>query len=364
MTVPRFHRLRIAEVRRETPDAVSIAFAVPEAARQDFAFSCGQYLTLRTMIDGEDVRRSYSICSGVDDDELRVAVKRVDGGLFSSFVNEGIKAGDEIDVMTPAGRFTVDIQPDAARTFVGFASGSGITPVLSIVRTVLSREPKSRFFLFYGNKSTGSILFRETLDDLKDRFLDRLSIFHVLSREQQDIPILNGRLDKEKVSVLLRSIVPASIVDHAFICGPASMIDEIEGALLDLGMPGERIHVERFTPAPVTGARRPAATAKRPADAGAAEAAARATLILDGKAAEVPVASGETVLEAALRAGLDLPYSCRGGMCCTCRAKVVEGAVEMAVNYSLEPWEMQAGFVLTCQALPTADRVTIDYDHV
>jgi ring-1,2-phenylacetyl-CoA epoxidase subunit PaaE len=362
---PRFHRLRIAEVRRETPDAVSIAFAVPEEARQDFAFSCGQYLTLRTMIDGEDIRRSYSICSGVDDDELRVAVKRVDGGLFSSFVSEGIKEGDEIDVMTPAGRFTVDIRPDEARTFVGFASGSGITPVLSIVRTVLSREPKSRFFLFYGNRTTNSILFRETLDDLKDRFLDRLSIFHVLSREQQDVPILNGRLDAEKVSVLLRSIVPASIVDHAFICGPASMIDEIEGALLGLGVASDRVHVERFTPAPVTGPRRPAATApKPPADAGAAVEAARARLILDGKTAEVPVASGETVLEAALRAGLDLPYSCRGGMCCTCRAKVVEGAVEMAVNYSLEPWEMQAGFVLTCQALPTTDHVTIDYDHV
>ena len=360
---PRFHRLRIAEVRRETPDAVSIAFAVPEEARQDFAFSCGQYLTLRTTIDGEDVRRSYSICSGVDD-ELRVAVKRVDGGLFSSFVSEGIKEGDEIDVMTPAGRFTADIRPEEARTFVGFASGSGITPVLSIVRTVLSREPKSRFFLFYGNKSTASILFRETLDDLKDRFLDRLSVFHVLSREQQDVPILNGRLDTEKVSVLLRSIVPAPIVDHAFICGPAGMIDEIEGALLGLGMERERIHVERFTPAPVTGARRPAATLpKGPATAEAA-AQALATLIVDGKTAEVPVASGETVLEAALRAGLDLPYSCRGGMCCTCRAKVVQGAVEMAVNYSLEPWEMQAGFVLTCQALPTTDHVTIDYDQV
>jgi len=359
---PRFHRLRIAEVRRETPDAVSIAFAVPQDARQDFAFSCGQYLTLRTMIDGEDVRRSYSICSGVDDDELRVAVKRVDGGLFSSFVSEGIKEGDEIDVMTPAGRFTVDIRPDEARTFVGFASGSGITPVLSIIRTVLSREPKSRFFLFYGNKSTASILFRETLDDLKDRFLDRLSVFHVLSREQQDVPILNGRLDAEKVSVLLRSIVPASIVDHAFICGPAGMIDEIEEALLGLGMQRERIHVERFTPAPVTGARRPAATV--PKGPAAEASAARATLIVDGKTAEVPVASGETVLEAALRAGLDLPYSCRGGMCCTCRAKVVEGAVEMAVNYSLEPWEMQAGFVLTCQALPTTDHVTIDYDQV
>jgi ring-1,2-phenylacetyl-CoA epoxidase subunit PaaE len=359
MTTPRFHRLRIAEVRRETPDAVSIAFAVPEEARQDFAFSCGQYLTLRTMIDGEDVRRSYSICSGVDDEELRVAVKRVDGGLFSSFASEGIKEGDEIDVMTPAGRFTVDVHPDEARTFVGFASGSGITPVLSIVRTVLSREPKSRFFLFYGNKSTGSILFRETLDDLKDRFLDRLSVFHVLSREAQDVPVLNGRLDAAKISLLLRAVVPAETVDHAFVCGPGTMLDESERVLKALGLADDRIHVERFTPAE-GGAGRPIVTRPVPADA---RPKAVAEIVLDGIRHSVPVAEDEAIVDAALRAGLELPYSCKGGMCCTCRAKVVEGAVEMRTNYSLEPWEIAAGYALTCQARPTTERVVVDYDH-
>ncbi|TGE00557.1 1,2-phenylacetyl-CoA epoxidase subunit PaaE [Methylobacterium nonmethylotrophicum] len=355
---PRFHRLRVADIRRETPDAVSIAFAVPEEARAAFGFSCGQYLTLRTTIDGEEVRRSYSICSGVGEPELRVAIKRVEGGLFSGFANEAIAPGDEIEVMPPMGRFGVEILPDEARTFVGFAAGSGITPILSIIRTVLEAEPKSRFFLFYGNRATGSILFREALETLKDRFLDRLSVFHVLSRETQDLSVLNGRLDGEKAALFLRTIVPASLVDHAFVCGPSEMIDTVEGALLGLGLPRERVHVERFTPAEPGRARaaRPVSTAAAPA--------ALATVITDGIATEVPVAEGEAVLDAAIRAGLDLPYSCRGGMCCTCRAKVVDGSVAMEVNYSLEPWEVEAGFVLTCQARPTSGRVTVDFDQV
>lgn len=355
---PRFHRLRVAEIRRETPDAVSIAFAVPEAAREAFGFSCGQYLTLKATVDGEEVRRSYSICSGVGDPDLRVAIKRVDGGLFSGFANAAIAPGDEIEVMPPMGRFGVEIRPDEARTFVGFAAGSGITPILSIIRTVLAAEPKSRFFLFYGNRATGSILFREALETLKDRFLDRLSVFHVLSRETQDLSILNGRLDGEKAALFLRSIVPAALVDHAFVCGPGEMIDAVEGALLGLGLPRERVHVERFTPAEPGRAR-----AARPVVAAAAPAAL-ATVITDGIATEVPVAEGEAVLDAAIRAGLDLPYSCRGGMCCTCRAKVVDGSVAMEVNYSLEPWEVEAGFVLTCQARPTSGRVTVDFDQV
>ncbi|WP_128560323.1 FAD-binding oxidoreductase, partial [Methylobacterium crusticola] len=263
---PRFHRLRVADVRRETPDAVSIAFAVPEEARDAFGFSCGQYLTLKAVVDGEEVRRSYSICSGVGEPELRVAVKRVDGGLFSCFANEAIGPGDEIDVMTPMGRFGLAIRPEAARTVVAFASGSGITPILSIIRTVLAAEPGSRVFLFYGNRSTGSILFREALETLKDRFLDRLSVFHVLSRETQDLPVLNGRLDGEKAALFLRTIVPAALVDHAFVCGPADMIEAVGTALHGLGLPPERVHVERFTPSEPGRA--------RPARAAAAAAAA------------------------------------------------------------------------------------------
>jgi ring-1,2-phenylacetyl-CoA epoxidase subunit PaaE len=355
---PRFHPLRIADIRRETPDAVSIALAVPEDLRETFGFACGQYLTLRTNLDGEEVRRSYSICSGLDDGEIRIAVKRVEGGRFSGFALAGLAPGDAIEVMPPMGRFGLVPEPGAARTCAAFAAGSGITPILSIARSVLAREPGSRFFLFYGNRTTGSILFREALEALKDRFLDRLSVFHVLSRETQDVDALNGRLDAAKAALFLRRIVPAASLDHAFVCGPAAMIEAVTGALREAGVPDERVHVERFTPA--DGAR---AASPRPI-APAAAPAALATVITDGIAAEVPVAEGETVLDAALRAGLDLPFSCRGGMCCTCRAKVAEGAVAMDLNYSLEPWEVAAGFVLTCQARPTTPRVTIDFDHV
>lgn len=356
---PRFHPLRVAEVRRETPDAVSIAFEVPRELAEDFAFTSGQYLTLRAVIGGEEVRRSYSICSGIDDRELRVAVKRLDGGVFSSFANEGIGVGETIEVMPPEGRFGIGIDPGAARTYAAFAAGSGITPILSILKTVLAREPKSRFFLFYGNRTTGSILFRETLEDLKDRFLDRLSVFHVLSRETQDISILNGRMDGAKAALLLKTILPADAVDHAFVCGPATMIDEVGASLRALGIPEERIHTERFTPAEDQAPR-----TRRPVSPGA-KPKALATITIDGIRTEgVPIAADETVLEAALRAGLDLPYSCRGGMCCTCRAKVVEGAVAMDVNYSLQHWELDAGFVLTCQSRPTTERVVVDYDAV
>ena len=355
---PRFHTLRVADLKRETPDAVSIAFQIPPALQQDFHFAAGQYLTLRKDFDGEEVRRSYSICSGPDDAELRIAVKRVDGGLFSVWANGGISAGDALDVMTPTGRFSVAHTPDQARTHVGFAAGSGITPILSIARGILSREPQSRVFLFYGNRSTGDMLFREALEELKDRYLDRLSVFYVLSQEQQDVPVLNGRLDAEKVRLLLRHLVPVGIVDHAFICGPAGMSDEVEATLLDLGLQPGQVHVERFVSA-LGGKPRP-----KPAPVQIETPFATAALVVDGRRAEIPVAEGESVLDAALRAGLDLPYACKGGMCSTCRARVLEGAVDMALNFSLEPWEVAAGFVLTCQAHPTTARVVIDYDQM
>lgn len=359
-TTPRFHRLRIADLKRETRDAVSIAFEVPEDMRSIYAFAPGQYLTLRTTLENEEVRRSYSICSGPDDGELRIAVKQVDGGAFSTWANTALHAGDELDVMTPTGRFGVAAVPGEARIHAGFAAGSGITPILSIVRGVLAREPQSRFFLFYGNRSGADMLFREQLEELKDRFLGRLSVFHVLSKEEQDIPILNGRLDGEKVRVLLRHIVPAEQVDHIFVCGPTGMSEDVEATLREMGVPEERVHVERFVSA--QGGR----PQRKPVPAAAeVETAHRtASLIVDGNRREVKVAEGEAILDAALRAGLDLPYACKGGMCSTCRAKVVEGSVEMEVNYSLEPWETKAGFVLTCQAHPTTEHVVIDYDQM
>jgi ring-1,2-phenylacetyl-CoA epoxidase subunit PaaE len=356
MTVPSFHPLSLAAVRPETADAVTLRFAVPAALRDAYRFTPGQYLTLRTTLDGAEVRRSYSICSTPDEPDLRVAVKRVEGGLFSTWACRSLRAGDVLDVMTPDGRFGL---PPATgpRVVAAFAAGSGITPILSILSHGLAAEPDSRFFLFYGNRSTASIMFRGALEDLKDRYLARLSVFHVLSREQQDVPALNGRLDPASLGILLRGLLPARLIDQALVCGPQPMIEGLGTALGDLGVPPARVHVERFTPA-AGGRPRP------PEVAAAAPPAAVVTVICEGSRTDLPVAAGETIIDAATRAGRALPWSCRGGMCCTCRAKVLEGRVEMAVNYSLEPWETAAGFVLTCQSRPVTDRVVVDYDQV
>jgi ring-1,2-phenylacetyl-CoA epoxidase subunit PaaE len=356
MAPPRFHRLTVTDIRQETAEAVSLAFAVPDDLREAYRYTPGQYLTLRAVIDGEDVRRSYSICSGLDDGEVRVVIKRLAGGAFSGWVSERLRAGDDLDVMTPDGRFGVPIEPGSARTLVAFAAGSGITPITAILKTVLRHEA-GRFFLFYGNRTTADIIFREELDDLKDRYLARLSVFHVLSREPQDIPVLSGHLDAAKVGVLMRSMVPLAAVDQAFICGPQPMIEGLQHTLTELGLSRERVHVERFTPG-VGGRPRPIVVPP------SAPAKAIATVISEGARFEFPVAEGEAIIDAAIRASRSLPYSCKGGMCCTCRARLVEGEVEMAVNYSLEPWETAAGYVLTCQSRPVTPRVVIDYDHV
>ena len=355
---PRFHRLRVADVTRETDHAVSVAFEVPAALAADYRFEPGQYLTLRTTIDGDDLRRSYSICSGPKDGDLRVAIKRLEDGVFSNWVNETLKPGDEMEVMTPTGRFGLANAPGNGRIHVGFAAGSGITPILSIMRGVLEMEPDSHFFLFYGNRSTSDMLFRNDLEELKDRFLGRLAVFHVLSKEEQDISVLNGRLDGDKARVLLTSMVPAQMVDHVFICGPTGMIDDLEATLQDIGIAGDRIHTERFVSV-FNG--RPRAPVQVAPDAPPAH---MAVLTVDGKRREVPVAEAESILDAALRAGMDLPFACKGGMCSTCRAHLTDGEAPMEVNYSLEPWELKAGFILTCQARPASERVVVDYDHV
>jgi ring-1,2-phenylacetyl-CoA epoxidase subunit PaaE len=285
-------------------------------------------------------------------------VKKVDGGAFSSWAADELKSGDQLDVMTPTGRFGIAHAPSESRLYVGFAAGSGITPILSIIKGVLAREPNSRFFLFYGNRTAEGMLFREELEELKDRFLQRLSLFHVISGEEQDILILHGRLDGDKVRVLLRSLVPAASVDHVFVCGPMGMSDDIEATCRAIGIAEEKIHVERFV-SEFGGKPRP----KKVIVSGAPPKAI-AALIIDGKRREVPVAEGEAILDAALRAGMDLPFACKGGMCSTCRAKLLEGEAQMEVNYSLEPWELKAGFILTCQAKPCSDKVVVDYDHV
>ena len=357
---PQFHRLAIADIRRETPDSVSIAFAVPAALAAAYRFSPGQHVTVKLPLDGEEVRRSYSICSGLDDGELRIAVKKQAGGLFSTFANERLAPGDALEVMTPTGHFTAPLDPTAQHLYLGIAAGSGITPLLSLVKTVLMREKRSRFFLIYGNRTTQSIMFREALEGLKDRFLDRLSLTHVLSREAQDVPALSGRIDAEKLSLLLRRAVPVAAIDQAFLCGPPALIETAERTLQALGLPAPRIHCERFT---VEGA---VAAPRQPTVAPGAtrETIAEAEAVLDGIRHHFPIGAGETVIDAALAAGLELPYSCRGGMCCTCRARLVEGDVAMDHNYSLERWELEAGYVLTCQSHPRSAKVVLDYDQV
>lgn len=352
-----FHRLKIADVRRETPEAVSIAFSVPPELNEAYRFNPGQHLTLRTHVNGAEVRRSYSICVAPDDGELRVAVKKVDGGLFSTLANEDIKPGDEIDVMTPQGRFGVALDPNAARTYVAIVAGSGITPLMSILRTVLMHEPKSRVALIYGNRTTQSIIFREALEDVKDRFMDRFTVHHVLSREHQEIPLFDGRIDGAKLDALLHTL-PQDGIDQAFLCGPGGVIEEGKAALLRFGLPVERIHVEYFSAdgTPIV------TRVERAAVPDAQEATVE--VLLNGARHSVPVHAGETIIDAGLRAGLEMPYSCRGGMCCTCRAKVTEGEVRMDTNYSLEPWELEAGYVLTCQSHPVTPKVALDYDQV
>ena len=356
-----FHRLIVSDVRRETPDAVSIAFTVPAGIAGDYRFHPGQHLTLKVANGGGEVRRSYSICSGLNEGELRIAVKRVESGVFSCFINDTLKSGDEIDVMTPQGRFGITPDPSAARTYLAIAAGSGITPIISIIRSVLEQEQHSRFVLLYGNRTQAGIIFKDALDDLKDRFLQRLTVHHVLSREPQEVELLHGRIDAAKIATILRAIVPVDAVDQVFLCGPGGLIEEGRAVLAGIGVATERIHVEYFS---VDGSPVTARVVVQPETGPAQTPIAQAHITLYGAEHDIAIFEGETVVDAGLRAGLEMPYSCRGGMCCTCRAMLTEGDVAMDQNYSLEPWEMEAGFVLTCQARPMTAKVALDYDQV
>ncbi|WP_372621558.1 2Fe-2S iron-sulfur cluster-binding protein [Falsiroseomonas sp.] len=353
-----FHPLRVTRVTRESPEAIAVTLQPPPQAEALFRFTPGQYLTVRRVLDGEEQRRSYSICAALDEGALRIGVKRVPGGRFSSWAVEHLKPGDVLEAMPPEGRFGLMPDPAAApRTVLGIACGSGITPVLSILASLLAREPESRAVLLYGNRSAADIMFRTALEELKDRYLHRFSIVHVLSREKHELESLHGRLDAARIQALLPGLVPPRAIAEAFLCGPEGLSDSATAALTALGLPADHIHVERFTPAGGLPTARPPAP-----PAPGTKPAATATITLDGVTREVPMAEGETILEAGLRAGMDLPWSCRGGMCCTCRAKLTQGAVEMAQNYSLQPWEMAAGFVLTCQSRPKGTQLSVDYD--
>ena len=357
---PRFHDLTVTDIERQTPDAVAIAFAVPDDLRDAFRFRPGQYLTLAAKVDGEDVRRSYSICSAPGDPHLRVGVKKVADGRFSRFVNEVLSVGDTIRVMPPEGRFTS--LAGERHDYLLIASGSGITPMLSIARTVLGPEPESTVTLVYGNRSTDTIMFREELQDLKDRHMRRFSLVNMLSREKQDFDLLNGRIDGKKIAHMadLGLIDPLGS-DGVFLCGPGAMIDDVSETLKSYGVDPDRIRYERFTPSGEAPRPRAPSDAAQKAVAGGVAI----EVVLDGVRREFPMGEGAaTVLDAAHSAGLELPYSCAGGMCCTCRCRVVEGQSEMAVNFSLEPWEIEAGFTLACQTRPLSDRLVLDFDAV
>lgn len=354
----KFHPLQIAKVERETRDAVAITLAVPDALAAQFRFSAGQHLTLRARIDGEEFRRSYSICSPAPGGALRIAVKRNPYGRFSNWANEALRAGDTLEAMPPLGHFGVPCDAAARRRYVAFAAGSGITPVLSIVATTLAAEPESAFTLFYGNRASATVMFREELAALKDLHLARFSLVHVLSREAQDVELLHGRIDRERAKALLAHWSDVADVDAFFVCGPEGMMDSVVAALRELGVPDAKIRVERFA----TSIPKHEHKAATPAEPGHAEA--EVTVILDGTARSFVVEKGkESILDAGLRHGIELPYSCKGGVCSTCRAKLIEGEADMDANFALEDYEVARGFVLTCQSYPVTDRVTVDYDQ-
>ena len=352
-----FHALRIAEIVPETSEANSIRFDVPEELRDRFAFRAGQHLTLRATIDGEEVRRNYSLCTRPAEGDWMVTVKRIGGGLFSNWVGDRLKPGDTLDVMPPHGSFTCEFDAARSRHLVGIAGGSGITPVMSLVRTLLAEEPNSRFTLFYGNRDSSSIIFLEALAGLKDKHLGRLEIYHFLDAEEQDIELFNGMLNRARLDEAISALVPdAPDVDGWFICGPGPMMDAAEDALLNRNIPKERIHIERFT------ADRPsAALAAEMAQLQTKAAGATMSVTLDGRTRRVAFTEAN-ILDSARASGLPAPFACKAGVCATCRAKVTGGKVEMAARYGLTDEEVAAGYVLTCQSVPVGDGVAVDYD--
>ena len=365
-TSPRgFVELPIARVSPEAAGAVAITLAVPPEQRAAFGFEPGQFLTLRALIGGQEQRRSYSISSPrslyTTKGELTLGIRPVDGGVFSQWAATQLKAGDTLQVLPPDGRFTVR-RPRALHR-VGFAAGSGITPILSILTSTLEESPSAKFTLVYGNRRMNSVMFNEALQDLKDRYRDRLTLIHILSRQAQEVPLLEGRIDGDKVRALIDTLLPAASMDEVFVCGPEAMIEATEQALLAAGVKAERIHSERFTSPTLDALPREQRLALKLGRDEATQGEVELTVLLDGKAHALRMDRGERVLDVALEAGLDLPWSCRAGVCCTCRAKVMEGRVEMDKNFTLEPWEMEQGFVLTCQSRPCTGRVVVSYDE-
>ncbi|MEM6830166.1 MAG: 1,2-phenylacetyl-CoA epoxidase subunit PaaE [Bacteroidota bacterium] len=351
----KFHRLTITDILCPTEDSVEVSFEVPDRLKNDFKYTQGQHLTLKATINGEEVRRSYSICSCPLDPKLSIAIKKVEGGKFSTYANKSLKAGDELEVMTPHGSFFTPLNPSSQKLYVAFASGSGITPIISIIETTLRTETQSAFILFYGNRKSSSIIFHERLEGLKNRFLGRFSLYHILSQERQESELFNGRIDKEKTKKLLSVFANPIEIDHYFTCGPEQMMLSIKEVLVELGVDEQKIHMELFTsPLGKLGKTNTGITRQK--------AKSEVTVVLDGNSVTFPYDSDESILDVAFQNGADLPYACKGGVCSTCVAKVEEGEVTMDLNYALEPDEIAKKLVLTCQARPTTDKVRLTFD--
>ncbi|WP_370089207.1 1,2-phenylacetyl-CoA epoxidase subunit PaaE [Ekhidna sp.] len=351
----KFHTLKVVELTRPTEESVTVTFSVPDQLREEFTFIQGQHLTLKKVIDGEDTRRSYSICSCPIDETLTVAIKKLEGGKFSTWANDVLKVGDEMEVMPPHGHFYVPLNPENANSYVAFASGSGITPIISIIETTLRTEPESEFTLFYGNRRTGAIIFQEELEALKNRYMGRFSLYHILSKERQESDLFNGRIDADKIQSYARLFFDPEAVDHYFTCGPEEMMLSVQSELKNLGVPEERIHLELFTsPVGKLGGKEKEVKHEK--------AHAQITIILDGNSMTFPYDSDKSILDVAFDNGADLPYACKGGVCSTCVCKIEEGEVEMDVNYALEPDELERGLRLSCQAYPKTDKVKLNFD--
>lgn len=353
-----FHTLEIKEIRKETDDCVSLAFEVPESLMKEYQFLPGQYLTLKANIGGEELRRNYSLCSTPFDTELRVAVKQVPEGKFSTYANHSLRSGTQMEVMTPMGSFTAQPKAENEKYYVAFAAGSGITPIMSLMKTLLIKEPKSQFVLFYGNKKTDSIIFREEIEALKNLFLGRLSVYYILSKEQLGSEMFYGRIDSEKANFYFDHLIDVEDVDDFFLCGPEDMVQNVRDVLKGRKVEDKKVHFELFTTGLVN--QQKAKEARKSIQSVFAEI----TMTLNGKTSTFEMEpSDENILEVAQKTGADVPYACKGGVCCTCKAKVTAGEVEMAVNYGLVQDEVDAGYVLTCQAKPITKKVSVSFEE-
>ena len=351
-----FHQLRVIEVASLTSDAVAITFDVPEELAEEFRYLPGQHITLRAFIDGEDVRRSYSICANANSSKLRVGVKRLPAGAFSTYATTDLKAGDMLDVMTPVGEFTVEPDPEASVHRIAIAAGSGITPVLSLISSTLEAEPHSSWTLIFGNRTVETIMFLEELEGLKDRYPDRFGLFHLLSREGSDLPFLSGRIDVKKIATIRESLLGKRTIAGWYLCGPYEMVMMARQTLTESGVAEEDIHDELFFAGPLD-------TSTLPPEPPPGEGSVDLTVILDGRAVNTRMRPDTSILDAALRVRTELPFSCKGGMCASCKGRIEEGKVTMEKNYALIESEVEAGYVLTCQSHPVTERVVVRYDH-